>query len=125
MYRSGTVNSKSFAGKDLLRIKWNFELTVFELTVSNLYFLWLFKIFLFVQSNICCAACITSIGALEHMEFCPGVINIVVAESCLVHSKDLSPSKDLLVKFYSYLFFFCSLWDICVFVLSANQNVCK
>ena len=26
--RSGTVNSKSFVGKDLLRIKWNFELTV-------------------------------------------------------------------------------------------------
>ena len=28
MYRSGTVNSKSFVGKDLLRIKWDFELTV-------------------------------------------------------------------------------------------------
>ena len=28
IYRSGTVNSKSFVGKDLLRIKWNFELTV-------------------------------------------------------------------------------------------------
>ena len=27
-YRSGTVNSKSFVSKDLLRIKWNFELTV-------------------------------------------------------------------------------------------------
>ena len=25
-YRSGTVNSKSFVGKDLLRIKWKFEL---------------------------------------------------------------------------------------------------
>ena len=34
-YRSGTVNSKSFVGKDLLRIKWNFELTVFELTVAD------------------------------------------------------------------------------------------
>ena len=28
-YRSGTVNSKSFVGKDLLQIKWNFELTVY------------------------------------------------------------------------------------------------
>ena len=27
-YRSGTVNSKSFVGKVLLRIKWKFELTV-------------------------------------------------------------------------------------------------
>ena len=27
-YRSGMVNSKSFVGKYLLRIKWNFELTV-------------------------------------------------------------------------------------------------
>ena len=27
-YRSGTVNSKSFVGKDLLQIKWNFELTM-------------------------------------------------------------------------------------------------
>ena len=27
-YRSGTVNSKSFIGKVLLRIKWKFELTV-------------------------------------------------------------------------------------------------
>ena len=27
-YRSGTVNSKSFASKVLLRIKWKFELTV-------------------------------------------------------------------------------------------------
>ena len=27
-YRSGTVNSKSFVGKDFLRIKWKFELTV-------------------------------------------------------------------------------------------------
>ena len=27
-YRSGTVNSKSFVGKILLRIKWKFELTV-------------------------------------------------------------------------------------------------
>ena len=27
MYRSGTVNSKSFVGKVLLRIKWKFELT--------------------------------------------------------------------------------------------------
>ena len=35
-YRSGTVNSKSFVGKVLLRIKWNFELTVFELTVPDL-----------------------------------------------------------------------------------------
>ena len=26
-YRSGTVNSKSFIGKVLLRIKWKFELT--------------------------------------------------------------------------------------------------
>ena len=25
-YRSGTVNSKSFVGKDFLRIKWKFEL---------------------------------------------------------------------------------------------------
>ena len=32
-YRSGTVNSKSFVGKVFLRIKWKFELTVFELTV--------------------------------------------------------------------------------------------
>ena len=37
VYRSGTVNSKSFIGKVLLRIKWNFELTVFELTVPDLY----------------------------------------------------------------------------------------
>ena len=50
MYRSGTVNSKSFVGKGLLQIKWkfeltvnfkqrirgNFELTVFELTVPDL-----------------------------------------------------------------------------------------
>ena len=35
-YRSGTVNSKSFIGKVLLRIKWNFELTVFELTIPDL-----------------------------------------------------------------------------------------
>ena len=28
-YRSGTVNSKSFVGKVLLRIKWKFELTVY------------------------------------------------------------------------------------------------
>ena len=28
-YRSGTVNSKSFVGKILLRIKWKFELTVY------------------------------------------------------------------------------------------------
>ena len=28
-YRSGTVNSKSFIGKVLLRIKWKFELTVY------------------------------------------------------------------------------------------------
>ena len=27
-YRSGTVNSKSFVSKVLLRIKWKFELTV-------------------------------------------------------------------------------------------------
>ena len=27
-YRLGTVNSKSFVGKILLRIKWKFELTV-------------------------------------------------------------------------------------------------
>ena len=27
LYRSGTVNSKSFVGKDLLRIKWKLELT--------------------------------------------------------------------------------------------------
>ena len=27
-YRSGTVNSKSFVGKVLLRIKWKFELKV-------------------------------------------------------------------------------------------------
>ena len=27
-YRPGMVNLKSFVGKDLLRIKWNFELTV-------------------------------------------------------------------------------------------------
>ena len=26
IYRSGTVNSKSFVGKVLLRIKWKFEL---------------------------------------------------------------------------------------------------
>ena len=26
-YRSGTVNSKSFVGKVLLRIKWKFKLT--------------------------------------------------------------------------------------------------
>ena len=36
-YRLGTVNSKSFVGKVLLRIKWKFELTMFELTVPNLY----------------------------------------------------------------------------------------
>ena len=29
IYRSGTVNSKSFVGKVLLRIKWKFELTVY------------------------------------------------------------------------------------------------
>ena len=29
MYRSGMVNSKSFIGKVLLRIKWKFELTVY------------------------------------------------------------------------------------------------
>ena len=29
IYRSGTVNSKSFIGKVLLRIKWKFELTVY------------------------------------------------------------------------------------------------
>ena len=29
VYRSGTVNSKSFVGKVLLRIKWKFELTVY------------------------------------------------------------------------------------------------
>ena len=28
-YRSGTVNSKSFVGKVLLRIKWKFELAVY------------------------------------------------------------------------------------------------
>ena len=28
-YRLGTVNSKSFVSKVLLRIKWNFELTVY------------------------------------------------------------------------------------------------
>ena len=28
IYRSGTVNSKSFVGKVFLRIKWKFELTV-------------------------------------------------------------------------------------------------
>ena len=28
-YRSGTVNSKSFVSKVLLRIKWKFELTVY------------------------------------------------------------------------------------------------
>ena len=28
-YRSGTVNSKSFVDKVLLRIKWKFELTVY------------------------------------------------------------------------------------------------
>ena len=28
-YRSGTVNSKSFVGKDFLRIKWKCELTVY------------------------------------------------------------------------------------------------
>ena len=27
LYRSGTVNLKSFVGKVLLRIKWKFELT--------------------------------------------------------------------------------------------------
>ena len=27
-YRSGTVNSKSFVGKDFLPIKWKYELTV-------------------------------------------------------------------------------------------------
>ena len=27
-YRSGTVNSKSFVGKDFLWIKWKFELTM-------------------------------------------------------------------------------------------------
>ena len=36
-YRSGTVNSKSFVGEVLLQIKWNFELTVFELTIPDLY----------------------------------------------------------------------------------------
>ena len=36
-YRSGTVNSKSFVGKLLLRIKRNLELTVLELTVPDLY----------------------------------------------------------------------------------------
>ena len=35
-YRLGTVNSKSFVSKVLLRIKWKFELTVFELTVPDL-----------------------------------------------------------------------------------------
>ena len=29
IYKSGTVNSKSFVGKVLLRIKWKFELTVY------------------------------------------------------------------------------------------------
>ena len=29
LYRSGKVNSKSFVSKVLLRIKWNFELTVY------------------------------------------------------------------------------------------------
>ena len=59
-YRSGTVNLKSFVSKDFLRIKWKyeiivhfkhemigiwqrfhryFELTVFELTVPDLYML--------------------------------------------------------------------------------------
>ena len=33
MYRSGTVISKSFVGKDFLRNKWKYELTAFELTV--------------------------------------------------------------------------------------------
>ena len=28
-YRSGTVNSKSFFGKDLLQIQWKYELTVY------------------------------------------------------------------------------------------------
>ena len=28
-YRLGTVNSKSFVGKVLLRVKWKFELTVY------------------------------------------------------------------------------------------------
>ena len=32
-YRSGTVNSESFVGKDFLRIKWKYELAMFELTV--------------------------------------------------------------------------------------------
>ena len=35
-YSSGTVNSKSFVSRVLLRIKWKFELTVFELTVPDL-----------------------------------------------------------------------------------------
>ena len=30
-YRSGTVNSKSFIGKDLLRNKWKYEFTVHEM----------------------------------------------------------------------------------------------
>ena len=29
-YRSDTVNSKSFISRDLLQIKWNYELTMFE-----------------------------------------------------------------------------------------------
>ena len=33
MYRSGTVISKSFVGKDFLRNNWKYELTLFELTV--------------------------------------------------------------------------------------------
>ena len=28
LYRLGTVNSKSFVGKDFLRLKWKYELTV-------------------------------------------------------------------------------------------------
>ena len=32
-YRSGTFNSKSFVDKDLLQFKWNYKLTMFELTV--------------------------------------------------------------------------------------------
>ena len=32
-YRLGTVNSRSFIDKDFLRNKWEYELTMFELTV--------------------------------------------------------------------------------------------
>ena len=50
-YRLATVNSKSFVSKVLLRIKWNFELTVFELTVPDLYHLKLAKTFILTMMH--------------------------------------------------------------------------